>query len=200
MRTYPHFRSIFLYLPLLFIGSWSLVSCGSDRQVDSKEIASDLNKPKNDLAKESDERFMVRAVELHFEQILLGKLAFQRASSSEVRDFAKMLEEEHRNAKSAFGSLGIIKSIAVPATPTQSAHDSYDKLNEKKVEDFDRAYLADVIKGHNEIINIYEKCTNNDHDPDVRALAVKGLPDMRIHLAKAIELDTSLGPISEAIQ
>ncbi len=200
MLTYQLLKNKLLFLPLLLIASMTLVSCGGDQQVDSKEIATDLNKPKNDLARESDERFMVRAAELHFKQILLGKLAYQRASSTEVKDLAKMLEEAHRDAKSALGSMGIIKSIAVPSTPTKSAHEAYDKLNEVSVEDFDRAYLAVVIDGHNDAISLYEKCTSDNHDPDVRAIAVKSLPDMRMHQAKVMELDATLGPLSAVIR
>ena len=141
MLTTQILKKSWLYFSCMLMTMFLTIGCGSDQQVDSKEIAEDLNKPKNDLAKEQDERFMVRVAEIDFEQILVGKLAFQRASSVDVKDFAKTVENAHRSSKSELSSMAIMKSIAVPTTPTKTAQESYDKINEVSVEDFDAAYI-----------------------------------------------------------
>lgn len=176
------------------------IGCSSDQQVDSKQIAMDLNKPKNDLAKEQDERFMVSAAEFDFEQILLGKLAYQRATSPEIKELAKMLEDAHRTSKSELGTMGILKSIAVPSTPTKAAHAVYDKVNAVSVEEFDAAYLAQVIDRHNEAISLFEQCIGANHDPEIRNWTITKLPELRVHLAKAMDLDAQSGPVSELIR
>jgi putative membrane protein len=186
-----------VFVTTLMLGT---IGCRDEQQVDSKQIAMDLNKPKNDIAKEQDERFLVSAAEFDFEQILLGKLAYQRATSADIKEFAKMMEDAHRTSKSELGSMGIVKSIAVPSTPTKAAHAVYDKVNAVSVDEFDAAYLTQVISRHNEAINLFEQCIGANHDPDIRNWAITRLPDLRLHLAKAMDLDAQSGPLSEVIR
>jgi len=189
-----------LHVVLLLTAVFGATSCGSDQQVDSKQIAIGLNKPNNDIAKEQDERFLISAAEFEYEQILLGKLAYQRATSPEVKELAKMLEDAHRTSKSELGSLGIVKSIAVPSKPTTAAHAVYEKVNIVTVEEFDATYLTQIISSHNEAIGLFEKCIGGNHDPDIRNWAISKLPGLRLHLDKAMDLDAQLGPLSEVIR
>ena len=98
-----HLNKSVLYVIFALTAVIGTTSCSSDQQVDSKQIAMDLNKPKNDIAKEQDERFLVSAAEFEYEQILLGKLAYQRATSPDVKELGKMLEDAHRTSKSELG-------------------------------------------------------------------------------------------------
>lgn len=200
MLIYQLLKRSVLYVILVSTAILGTIGCRDDQQVDSKQIAMELNKPKNDIAKEQDERFLVSAAEFDFEQILLGKLANQRATSLEVKELAKMLEDAHRASKSELGSMGIIKSIAVPSTPTKAAHAVYDKVNIVTVEEFDAAYLSQVIARHNEAIGLFEQCIGANHDPEIRNWAITKLPDLRLHLAKAMDLDAESGPLSEVIR
>ena len=189
-----------LSVVIVLIALLGTTSCSNDQQVDSKQIAMDLNKPKNDIAKEQDERFLVSAAEFDYEQILLGKLANQRATSPDIKELAKMLEDAHRASKSELGSMGILKSIAVPSTPTKAAHAIYDHVNTVSVDEFDAVYLTQVIARHNEAIGLFEQCIGGNHDPEIRNWAIGKLPDLRSHLAKAMDLDAQSGPLSEVIQ
>ncbi len=200
MLTSKFLKKTMLYFSLFTAAVFVTTGCGSDQQIDSKEVATDLNKPKNDLAKEQDERFLVAAVEFDYEQIMIGKLAQQRASSTDVKDLAKMLEESHRTSRSELGSMGILKSIAVPSVPTKAAHLAYDKLNEVSIEDFDAAYLNRVVASHNDAIMLFEECIRGNNDADIRTWTIGKLPEMRMHLTKVIELDAQFGPLSELIR
>ncbi len=189
-----------LYLVLILTAVLGTIGCKDDQQVDSKQIAIDLNKPKDDIAKEQDERFLVSAAEFDYEQILLGKLANQRATSTDLKEFAKMMEDVHRTSKSELGSMGILKSIAVPSTPTKAAHAVYDKVNAVSVDEFDATYLTQVIARHNEAIGLFEQCIGGNHDPEIRNWAITKLTFLRLHLAKAMDLDAQSGPVSELIR
>jgi len=200
MLISQHLKKSALYLILVITSVLGTIGCSSDQQVDSKKIAIDLNKPKDDLAKEQDERFLVSAAEFDYEQILLGKLANQRATSPDIKEFAKLLEETHRTSKSELGSLGILKSIAVPSTPTKAAHAVYDEVNAVSVDEFDAAYLTQVIDRHHEAIGVFEQCIGGNHDPEIRNWAITKLTFLRLHLAKAMDLDAQSGPVSELIR
>ncbi|MEO6130387.1 MAG: DUF4142 domain-containing protein [Saprospiraceae bacterium] len=190
------------FLPIaIFLFIIGLVSC-QEKQIPVESISSaiEINKPKSDATKESDERFLAKAAEFNFEGVLLGKLAVRRATSEEVKAMAQMMEDQHRETKSAIASLAIYKSIPIPEEPTQANHDAYDKLNQFTTIDFDIAYCDMVIQSHKDAVALCENATHDNHDADVQKLASKMLTDMRSHLAKAEELKAHLNPISELIR
>ena len=205
MLTYHHltksllFSIMMLYTILIGVAIFSLGACNDSQAVDSKKLAEEMNEPKSDPTKERDEKFMVQAVEINQEQIMLAKLAQQRSGSEEVKTFARMVEDSHRNGNSALSSLAIRKTIAIPGTTTQKVMDEYNKLNESSVTDFDREYCRMVVDSHKEAVNTFESYTNGKCDPDIQAWAMTMLQEMRDHLSKAMEMDAHLSPLSELI-
>lgn len=166
-------------------------ACGKKHDAEAVDISAAQITPAN-LTKENDERFLVRAAEMKYEQILLGKLAKGRSSVEEVKQLAAMLEEANRTQKSELASLGIIKTIKVPSAPTASAHQAYDTLNTAGIEEFDLEYISFVIQGYQKAISHFESATGGSIDADIKAKAVAMLPEMRQHLSKAMEVDALL--------
>lgn len=200
MLTIPSLIKSVVYFALCVVAISGTMGCGDSRDADQKDMGLALNKPIDDLTKKSDERFLVGVAEFNYKQILLGKLASQRATSDAVRELAKMLEDDHRNAKMTLGSMSIIKSIPVPGAPTIAAHEAYDKVNEVPVESFDATYLSTVIASHNDVIALFDTYMGSNHDPDIYAWALGRLPELRTHLTRAMELDAQLGPLSELVR
>lgn len=199
MSTCQHPVKLLLYSSLLFIFLLSLVACG-DKSDATAEIAVAQVTPSVDLTKENDKRFLIRAVEMKYEQILLGKLAQTRAGQEEIKSFGKMLEEANRNSKSTLSSLAIMESITVPSAPTHTAHAAYEQLNQGTVEEFDDAYIEYVIRSHSDAITLFENATSGSIDPDIQAKASSLLPELRDHLSKAKELNAQMNPVSELVQ
>ena len=199
MLTCQHLLKSLVYSFVCLITVFSFVSCGDKQPAVNQEVSLAQIKPVISTA-ENDKQFLVRAVEMKYEQILLGKLAQRRSTLEEVKQLAKMIEDANRESKSSLASLGIIKSIPVPSVPTPSAHDAYNKLNESAVEEFDIAYIRLAIQGYNDAIAYFENATQGNLDPDIKSRAIGMLPDMRQHLTKAMELDAQMNPLSEVIQ
>ena len=151
---------------------------------DSKEVATELNKPNSDVTKERDEKFMVDAAEFNFEEIMLGKLAQERSTDANVKALAKMLEDTHQKYNVDLQSMASQKSIAVPTAASNDVMDDYNKLNEKDAKDFDAAYLNMAIDDHESAINRFENYSNGDVDEAAKVWAMGLIPDMRIHLQK----------------
>ena len=200
MSTYQLLIKSMLYSSMVFLSGLVFVSCGNDRSVDSTEVAAAQIQPVAVSTKENDKQFLLRAVEMKYEQILIGKLAQTRSSSEEIKALAKMLEEANRAEKSSLASLGYMKSIVVPSAPTQSAHDAYNKLNEATVDDFDFAYISLAVKGHQDAVGLFESVARGQIDPDIQAHAATMLPEMRNLLSKAMEVETMMNPVSALVQ
>ena len=198
MTTRQHLNKSAFILSVLFVVLFGLSSCGN-KSMDNTEVSVAQIKPAANPTKEHDERFLVRAAEMNFEEILRGKLAFKRATSEEVKELGRLLEEANRNAKSTLTGMGYKKSIMIPSAPNQVAHAAYDILNKATVEEFDAAYINLVIEGHNNAISHFENAVSGNIDPDIKALAQTMLPEIRNHLSKAMDLNARLNPVSEVV-
>jgi len=200
MLTYQLLQKSLLYFFASLIVVLSTVSCSNNHQVEST-VSLEPVKPKADLTKESDQRFLVKATEINFQEMLLGKLAQKRATSEELKEFGRIMEEENRNANSALASAAILKSINVPSTPSQAAHATYDTLNLVSMKDFDMAYIRLVIQDHNDLVSLFENASRDNLHPDIKSLASKMLPDLRSHLTRAQEIETQIDPaVADASQ
>lgn len=195
MLTYQQLIKTVLCSLFGIIALFSFTSCGDNNAVTTTELASMDTRPIQ-TTKENDTRFLVRAVEMRYEQILLNKLAQQRTSNEELRAVAATLEQANRDAKSALASLGFMKSIKVPAAPTPSAQAAYDTLNTAGVEIFDAAYIAAVIQGYQEAIQQFENAGSARIDPEINAKVTAMLPDMRAQLTKVQQLNATANALS----
>ena len=193
MLTCQRLQKSLLYSLACLIILFSMVSCGNNHQVEST-VSLEPVKPKAELTKESDQRFLVRATEINFQEMLLGKLAQRRATSEQLRELGRIMEDANRNANSALASAAILKSIAVPSAPSPAAHAIYDTLNLVSMEEFDKAYIQFVIQDHNALVSLFDSATRDNLHPDIKSLASTMLPDIRSHLSRAIELETQSEP------
>lgn len=199
MLTYQHFLKSVLCCSVVLMATFGFTSCGNKSEVSVSQASVAQVKPA-DLTVENDKRFLNEAVEMKYQQVMLGKLAQQRSSNEEIKGLAKLVEETNRSEKSALASLAIMKSISVPGAPPASAQAAYDTLNKSTVEDFDFAYVRFVIEGYTQAISHFENAATASIDKDIQAKASSMLPDMRSHLFKAKELDTQVNPVSELVR
>lgn len=172
--------------------------------MDSKEVAKELNEPNGDVTKERDEKFLVDAAEINFEEIMLAQLAQERSADQNVKSLAKMLEDTHRKLNTDLQTMGSQKSIAVPTAATNEVMDDYTRLSEKDPKEFDNTYLDMVIDNHESAIHRLESFSNSnceECDGAIKVWAMGLVPDMRIHLQKVKDLKQTLSsPVSEAVK
>jgi putative membrane protein len=182
-RTFLY--KLFFGLTLFAALSFSLTSCKNDKPVDTEEAAEESNEAKFDDvddSKEKDSEFLVDAAELDLQEIQLGKLAQQRATSADVKAHGKMMEDEHTIAANALKVLAEAKGITIPTSVTEDGMDAYNKLNDKKGADFDEAYIDDMVKGHKDGISKFESNIERTTDPEIKAWATKTLGTLKMHL------------------
>ncbi|HUR30185.1 MAG TPA: DUF4142 domain-containing protein [Saprospiraceae bacterium] len=200
MLTYQLLQKSLLFLFASLIVVFGTLSCSNNHQVENT-VSLEPVKPKTDLTKESDQQFLVRATEINFQEMLLGKLAQKRCTSEELKEFGRVMEEANRDANSSLASAAILKSIGVPSAPSQTAVAAYDTLNLVSMENFDAAYLRFVIQDHNDLVSFFENATRDNLHPDIKSLASKMLPDLRSHLTRAQEIEAQINPaVADATQ
>jgi putative membrane protein len=134
----------------------------------------------------SEKAFIKTAMEGDNSEIQMGKIAEQKGSSPEIRDFGRMLDMDHSahkaKAASLATSLGVHETDDVPLMAKLEAH-KLDGLSGPK---FDREFAKYMVKDHKKDISEYGKQAKG-HGPTAD-LARDTLPTLNKHLETAERL------------
>jgi putative membrane protein len=131
-----------------------------------------------------DAKFLMDAARGDVAEIKLGQLAQQKAQSEDVREFGKMLEEDHSKAGKKTSELAKELNVVPPAQPSAEQMAKYAELERLSGTEFDHQFAAEMVKGHQEEISKYEKQAQSGN-PKVAKLAQDTLPTLRHHLEVA---------------
>jgi putative membrane protein len=132
---------------------------------------------------------MIRA---NMAEVEAGKLASQKARSPEVKQFGQKMVDDHSKKLQDLKTLADAKGVQVPKAPARKDQDSMKKLQGLSGEEFDRAYMAQMVKGHGEVLQRTQKITREAKDSDLKAAAEQSAPGTEEHLkmARAIAGET----------
>jgi putative membrane protein len=177
----------------IFASAIFLATSCSDRRAeneDSKEIAKEENDAKfDDTEIEGDTKFAVKAADAGMLEVKLGELALAKGVSQEVKDFGKMMVDEHSKANEELKAIAAQKNISLPATLSEDCQETYDKLAAKSGTEFDEAFAEHMVKDHKDDIDAFKKQAEKGDDPDLKSWAAGKIPTLEHHLdmAKATE-------------
>jgi putative membrane protein len=149
----------------------------------------------------ADRRFLDEAIKSSNAEVVLGQIAEQRASSSEVKEFGRKMQHDHSQANQELQALHAGRAPATAASEAASRRGDESKLTaeQRRVADelrgldgprFDAAYAQHMVKMHEKDIERFEKAANDDaHSAAVRQAAQRKLDTLREHLASAESLE-----------
>ena len=140
-----------------------------------------------------DAKFLTDAARGDVAEIKLGQLAQQKGESEGIREFGKMLEEDHSKAGKKTAELAKDLNVIPPAQPSAEQMQKYAALERLSGTEFDKEFVAEMVKGHQEEIAKYEKGAESSNSK-VAKLAEDTLPTLQHHLATAQSLQSGGEP------
>jgi putative membrane protein len=140
---------------------------------------------------ESDHKFVTKALEGGMAEVKLGKLASEKGSREDVKKFGQRMVDDHGKAGAELQSIAKKKGIAVPAQLSAKDSKRYDKLSKLGGDDFDKAYIDEMVEDHKHDVDEFEKAATKLKDPDLKAFAEKTLPVLKSHLENITEIKKS---------
>jgi putative membrane protein len=81
-------------------------------------------------------------------EVELGKLALERSTNAEVKEFGQMMLDDHTQAGNTLKGIASAHNIPVPTDLDDEHRELRDKLAKLKGADFDREYMAAMVDGH----------------------------------------------------
>jgi len=136
--------------------------------------------------------FMKKAEDRSIRERNLARVAMQRTRNSDVRDFAKMIVDDHTKDLHNIVNLMESKGIPQPKNMPEVKHEAEGMLNNLSGAAMDRAFIDTMIKDHERDIAEFTKEVRSGEDPAVRDYAAHALETLQKHLQKAQELQSKL--------
>jgi len=130
----------------------------------------------------ADKRFMKDAADGGMAEVELGQLASSKGSSDEVKKFGQRMVDDHGKANDKLKQLAQSKNVELPNEPSAKHKATKRRLEKLSGEQFDHAYVAEMLKDHKKDVSEFERESKNAKDPDVKEFASQTLPTLQEHL------------------
>ena len=131
-----------------------------------------------------DSAFLTEAMQGDNGEVAIGQLARTKGASQKVKDFGKLLVDDHGAHKQELKTLAASSGVSTTDEPTPEAKANLDKLKGLSGAEFDKQFKAMMIEDHTKDIAKYERQASSG-DAQTAALAKKTLPTLRKHLDAA---------------
>jgi putative membrane protein len=141
----------------------------------------------------SDQDFLTAVASGSATEIEAGRLAQDRASNSDVRQFGDRLARDHQEQLRAATNIAQSKRFRVPQVPaTAEQRELIANLASRSGQDFDRVFIREVIEDHRADIDEFE-AARVSLSSDVGSFVARQLPTLREHLNMAEQLAARVG-------
>jgi putative membrane protein len=140
----------------------------------------------------SDRKFVRGAAQGGMAEVELGKLAVEKGSSDEVKKFGQRMVDDHSKAGDQLKQIASEKNIAVPQQLSAKYKAIKDRLSKLSGEEFDKAYMSDMVKDHTQDVADFKHESASGTDSDIKDFAAKTLPTIQDHLRQAKEIGPSV--------
>jgi putative membrane protein len=133
----------------------------------------------------SDQTFVTKAAKGGLAEVNLGRIAMQRASNPEVKQFGQRMVTDHTKANQELIAIANKKSIKLPPTMSKEDEMLANKLAASQGSTFDQMYMKHMVEDHKKDVALFENQAQHGQDADIKAFASKCLPTLREHLKMA---------------
>jgi len=133
----------------------------------------------------SDTAFVKKAAQGGLAEVELGQMATQKAASEDVKKFGQRMVDDHSRANDQLKQVAEQKHIDIPTELNAKDKATKARLEKLSGEQFDRAYMRDMVQDHRKDVSEFERASKTAKDPAVKSFAEQTLPTLREHLKEA---------------
>ena len=128
-----------------------------------------------------DKDFAMKAAQGGLAEIELGTLAQKRGSTQQIRDFGKMLVDNHTALDNELNQLAAKHGLELPTEPGTADRQSHALLSKLSGSRFDREFVKDFIEGHHDDLAEFRKEAARGSNPALKAFAADTLATLHEH-------------------
>jgi putative membrane protein len=133
----------------------------------------------------NDRHFVMEAAQGGMAEVELGKLAQQKGSRDDVKQFGQRMVEDHGKANQELESIASKLGAPMPKDAGKKHTSDVNKLGKLSGDKFDREYAENMVKDHEKDVSAFEKQAKKGDSEELKQFAAKTLPTLQEHLKMA---------------
>jgi putative membrane protein len=130
----------------------------------------------------ADETFMMSAAQAGMVEVKLGELAAKKATQENIKQFGAAMVTDHSKANKELQAIAAKNGVTLPAKLDTLHKSTVDKFGKLSGEQFDKAYVAEMIKDHEKVAAEFEKASKTAQNLELKSFAATTLPVIKTHL------------------
>lgn len=136
-----------------------------------------------------DMSFATTASMANLYEIEASRLAEQKVTSDQYRQFATTMIAQHTEIGDSYKPIAEKQGLPMPTALEGSFKDLYDQLAAAKTAaEFESLYRTQMVDSHQSAVGLFEDESASGQDPQLEAFAARWLPTVRHHLEMAKQL------------
>ncbi|WP_050478929.1 DUF4142 domain-containing protein [Herbaspirillum rhizosphaerae] len=141
----------------------------------------------------ADKSFINSAAEAGNAEVKASKIALEKTTNPDVKDFATLMVDEHTTVGDNLKKLAASKNVEAPTEPSMAQRAKIAVLEKLDGATFDKQYVRMIgVAAHKDAVKLFRKNASDAKDPDVKDFAAKTLPNLEHHLEMANALKAKL--------
>ena len=141
----------------------------------------------------ADKQFLDLAAQTDMTEANLGKVAQDKSDRQDVKDYGKMLTDDHTANYNQLAQLATKVGATIPKGIDKPHDAKIAGLSKLKGPAFDRQFAAAMAAGHRQVIAAFTRQAQHGDNPDIKAYANDTLPHLQKHLEGAEALTKAKG-------
>jgi putative membrane protein len=154
-------------------------------------FAADTSENKGQLSS-SDYRFAKEAARGGMFEVQLGNIAASNSRNASVQQFGQKMVADHGKAGQELSQIATRKGATLPSDLSAKEQREVDRLQKLNGAEFDKAYMASMVRAHKADEKAFKKASEEVQDPDLKAFAANTLMIVQSHLKMAEDLENSV--------
>ena len=171
-----------------------------------QKVNVDAKKQESKAQALADAEFLMKVADAGMREVEIGRVAIEKASNSDVRAFARRLVTDHWISNEEVVKLAASKNVTLGINPASAmqvdnplatkadhgSHGSSANLRTLEGAAFDRAYVDQMVKDHEEALALFDVQADESKDKDVKEWTEKKLEALKDHLKLGKDLQLKI--------
>jgi putative membrane protein len=140
----------------------------------------------------SDYKFAKEAATGGLFEVNLGNMAAANSRNTAVQQFGQHMVKDHGQAGQNLQQIATQKGATLPSQLTSRQQKEVDRLAKLSGPEFDKAYVACMVRAHKADEKAFKKASEDAEDSDLKNFAATTLTMVQEHLKMAQDLENSI--------
>src|SRR5258706_272490 len=201
MKTTPRVGAVNSYKDSMnrqILAMPEITYCRRRQQRLMQRMAENQKEDKAGSISPQDQEFVNEAAVINQAEIELGKLAQSKASSEDVKTFAKRMVQDHSKAGKELEQLVRQENGKISKELDQMHKDLKDKLSKLSGTEFDKQYMEAMAMGHQKAVSLFE--SESKSESEIGKWAGQTLATLKEHHQEAMRIAKDVGANAEGAE